>query len=69
MVTSFWDMVVLFVNNGAIEEKMFNDPNGEHIFVMAKLVPFLAEYREKIGQPQFLQQLVWIFQFFRRRPR
>ena len=57
MVTSFWDMAASFVNNGAIEEKMFNDANGEHVFVMAKLVPFLAEYRERTGQAQFLKQL------------
>ena len=57
MVTSFWDMAASFVNNGAIDEKMFNDANGEQIFIFARLEPFLAEYRAKAGQPQYLAQL------------
>jgi hypothetical protein len=57
MVTSFWDMAASFVNNGAIDEKMFNDANGEQIFVFARLEPFLAEYRAKAGQPHYLAQL------------
>ena len=57
MVTSFWDMAASFVNNGAIDEKMFNDANGEQIFIFARLEPFLAEYRQKVGQPGYLVQL------------
>ena len=57
MVTSFWDMAASFVNNGAIDEKMFNDANGEQIFIFARLEPFLADYRAKTGQPQYLGQL------------
>lgn len=57
MVTSFWDMAASFVNNGAIDEKMFNDANGEQIFIFARLQPFLADYRSKTGQPRYLSQL------------
>ena len=57
MVTSFWDMAASFVNNGAIDEKMFNDANGEHIVVFAKMEPVLAEHRTRMGQPHYLQQL------------
>jgi hypothetical protein len=57
MVTSFWDMAASFVNNGAIDEKMFNDANGEQIFIFARLEPFLAKYRAKAGQPHYLAQL------------
>jgi hypothetical protein len=39
MVISYWDMACSFVNNGAIDEQMFNDANGEHLFVYAKLEP------------------------------
>ena len=52
MVTSYWDMAASLVNNGAIDAQMFNDANGEHIFVYAKLEPFLAEIRAQ-GSPQF----------------
>jgi hypothetical protein len=57
MVTSFWDMAASLVSNGAIDEKMFNDANGEHIFIFAKIEPFLAEYRARTGQPQYLAHL------------
>jgi hypothetical protein len=57
MVTSFWDMAASLVNNGAIDEKMFNDANGEHIVIFAKVEPVLAEHRARVGQPQYLLQL------------
>jgi hypothetical protein len=56
MVTSYWDMAASLVNNGAIDAQMFNDANGEHIFVYAKLEPFLAEIRAQ-GSPLFLTHL------------
>ena len=57
MVTSYWDMAASFVNHGAIDEQMFNDANGEHIAVFAKIEPFLAELREQSGAPQYLHHL------------
>jgi hypothetical protein len=57
MVTSYWDMACSFVLNGAIEEQMFADANGEHIIVYAKLEPFIAEYRAKMGNPAYLGSL------------
>ena len=57
MVTSYWDMAASLVNNGAIDEKMFSDANGEHVVVFAKIEPLLAEQRTRMGLPQYLQQL------------
>ena len=51
MVTSYWDMAASFVNNGAIDEAMFNDANGEQYVVFAKLEPYTAQYREMMGNP------------------
>lgn len=48
-VMSYWDMAASFVLNGAIDEQMFDDANGEHVFYFAKIEPFLAELREKLG--------------------
>ena len=48
MVISYWDMAASLVNNGAIDEKMFNEANGEHIFVYSKVAP---------GNPEFLKNL------------
>src|SRR6185503_20561076 len=57
MVTSYWDMAASFVNNEAIDEQMFNDANGEHLFVFAKLEPFLPELRAMYKNPQYLEHL------------
>ena len=55
MVVSYWDMAASLVNNGAIDEQMFNDANGEHIFVFAKIEPILDELRQQWGQPEMLK--------------
>jgi hypothetical protein len=57
MVTSYWDMASSFVLNGAIDEQMFNDANGEHIFIFAKIEQLVAEYRVKSGNPNYLKSL------------
>lgn len=55
MVVSYWDMAASLVNNGAIDEQMFNDANGEHVFVFAKIEPILEELRQASNQPDFLR--------------
>jgi hypothetical protein len=57
MVISYWDMAASLVNNDAIDAQMFNDANGEHLFVYAKMEPFLPALREEMGNPQFLAHL------------
>ena len=57
MITSFWDMASSFVLNGALDEKMFLDASTEHIFVYAKVQPFLPEIRQLFGEPDYLINL------------
>ncbi len=57
MVTSYWDMAASFVLNGAIDEKMFAEANGEHVIVYAKMEPFLEEFRAKTGNPNYYASL------------
>jgi hypothetical protein len=45
MVTSYWEMAASLVVNGAIDATMFDQANGEHVFVFAKIEPILAELR------------------------
>lgn len=52
MVVSYWDMAAGLVNNGAISLDLFNDTNGEHLGVFAKIEPLLGEIRAAYG-PQF----------------
>jgi hypothetical protein len=52
MVVSYWEMAASLVNNGAIDEQMFNDANGEHIFVFAKIEPILEDLRTFLNAPE-----------------
>lgn len=57
MVTSYWDMAASFVVNGAIDEQMFNDANGEQHVVFAKIEPYIGEYRARMGNAAYLASL------------
>jgi hypothetical protein len=57
MVTSYWEMAASFANHGAIDMEMFNEANGEHLVVFAKIQPFLAEYRQRTTSPKYLMAL------------
>jgi hypothetical protein len=54
MVISYWDMAAAMVNNGAIDEKLFNETNGEHLFVYSKIEHLIPELRALFGNPEFL---------------
>ena len=57
MVISYWDMAASLVNNGAIDAEMFNEANGEHLFVFAKIEPFLEDLRREFESPLLLGHL------------
>lgn len=57
MVMSYWDMAAALVNHGAISMDLFNDTNGEHISVFAKLEPLLTDARAAMGSPKFMANL------------
>lgn len=57
MVISYWDMAAAMVNNGAIDEQLFNETNGEHLFVYSKIQPVIEEVRALLGNPDFLRNL------------
>ena len=57
MVTSYWDMACSFVLNGAIDEQMFNDANGEQHVVFSKIEPFIGDYRSRTGNPGYLASI------------
>jgi len=57
MVISYWDMACALVTNGAIDEELFNQTNGEHIFVYMKMEPVIEEMRNMFDNPDFLKNL------------
>lgn len=57
MVGTYWDMAAALVLQGAIDAEMFNACNGEHMFVFAKIQPYLDELRKKLNNPHAYQNL------------
>ena len=57
MVISYWEMAAAMVNNGSIDEKLFHETNGEHLFVYSKIEHLIPELRAMFGSPEFLLNL------------
>lgn len=57
MVSTYWDMAASFVNNGALDPKMFSDANAEHFGVFLKIEPFLEDLRKTFNMPEYLENL------------
>ena len=57
MVISYWDMAAALVNNGSIDETLFNEANGEHLFVYTKIEPVIEPMRAMFDNPDFLKNL------------
>jgi hypothetical protein len=57
MVTTYWEMAAALVNHSALDEALFQAANTEHIAVLAKLEPFLADLRQLFREPTYLQEL------------
>jgi hypothetical protein len=57
MVLSYWDMACAMVVNGAIDEELFNQTNGEHMLVYMKIEPVLQELRTMFDNPEFAKSL------------
>lgn len=57
MVVSYWDMAAAFVVQGAIDAEMFDQTNGEHLIVFAKIEPILADLRTLWQRPDALSNL------------
>ena len=57
MVISYWDMAASMVNQGAIDEELFNASGGEIVFIYAKIAKFIPELRTFFGAPELLQNM------------
>jgi len=57
MVTTYWEMAASFVTQGAIDPTLFYAAHSEYLSVYAKLEPFLAEVRTRVGQASYLEHL------------
>lgn len=57
MVISYWEMAAAMVTKGAIDEELFNECNGEHLFVYAKIEHLIPDLRVMFDSPDFLSNL------------
>ena len=57
MVISYWEMAAAMVTKGSIDEELFNECNGEHLFVYAKIEHLIPELRVLFDSPDFLGNL------------
>ena len=56
-VTGYWEMAAALVLNGALDENLFFDTNGEMFFVFAKVRRFLKDFRQKMNAPEAMAQI------------
>lgn len=55
----YWSIAAALVTSGAVNRELFLQPavSGEMFFMFAKVQPFLAELREKLGDPEALKNI------------
>lgn len=57
MVLTYWEMAAAFVNDGAIDGRLFNQTTNEHIAAFGKIEPFIAEFRAYLNDANVLSNL------------
>ena len=57
--SSYWEMVYGFAKHGIIDPNFFIETNGEGLFLLAKIYPFLEEFRSKYS-PTAFRNAEWI---------
>jgi hypothetical protein len=58
-VGTYWEMVYSIVRHGIVHPAFWIENNGEGLFLLAKVDPWLAELREAAG-PQVLRNAEWV---------
>jgi len=57
MVLSYWDMAASLVTSGAIHAESFRAAHSEIVATFSKVQPFLTQFRQASGFPQFCQHI------------
>lgn len=56
-VYGYWDMVAAFVLHGALDASLVYDTCQEMYFQYSKIQPYLTEFRQRMGLPEFLRSV------------
>ncbi|MFP5262978.1 MAG: hypothetical protein ACLGJB_13830 [Blastocatellia bacterium] len=57
MVATYWDMAASFAVRGPLDADLLLESAGELVLVWAKVAPFIAEARQRVGLPEYLRNL------------
>jgi len=52
-VSTFWEMAYGIVKHGIVNPEYFLESNGEGFFLLAKVLPFLEQYRREVSALAF----------------
>jgi hypothetical protein len=58
-VASYWELVYSFARYGVVHPAFWLETNGEGLFLLAKLEPYLGELRQQSG-PQAFRNAEWV---------
>jgi len=58
-VGTYWEMVYGMVRHGIVNPGYFLESNGEGLFLLAKVEPFLEQYRAA-GSPRAFRNAEWV---------
>ena len=56
---TYWEMVYGMVKHGLVHPDYFLETNGEGLFLLAKMHPFLEQYRKEMSAPQAFGNAEW----------
>ena len=57
MAWTYWDMAAAMVLNGAIDEELFFQCNGEPYFYYTKFKPYIEQFRKDLNFPEFMANI------------
>ena len=58
--TSFWEMVYAMARHGVMHADFMLESNGEGLLLYTRIEPWLAEYRERAGNPLAFRNAEWV---------
>ena len=56
---TYWEMVYGMVKHGLVHPDYFLETNGEGFFLLAKVHPFLEQYRKEMNAPAAFGNVEW----------
>lgn len=59
-VTTYWEMAYSFARYGVVHADFLMENSGEGILFLARVYPYLAEYREKTGNTRVFMNAEWM---------